>query len=555
MKVRGRSRTVGARSARSVRAGAVLVLAAGLALAPLPSDPPSATADDADRVASGWLPYWDLGASEQAVLDHAERFREAMPFWYEVALDGRISGHAGAGDPDVVSRLQAADVEVLPTITNPLGPHAFNALFSDDDVRSDHLDEIVQLVEDGGFDGIDINYEHVAVSTDEALSAQNRALFSGFVEDLCERLRDRDARCSVVVMARTDDAMQASYRPELAVGVYDYAAIGAAADVVRVMTYDQHYPHGEPGPIAGYGWVEAVLDYTLRHIPPDKVEMGFPTYGRDWPATGERAQALTTREATERLRTVAANRTFDPVEREARFTYRADGTDRTVWFGDHESLDHRLWLARRLGLRGVAFWTTGGADASVWSTLDHHAPRWDDVPASGFRDVSPGGTFDDDIAWLVDAGVTRGCNPPHADRFCPDDEVTRGQMAALLVRALGLPAGDGLGFADVPDDHTFADDIDRLASAGITDGCEADRFCPSEPITRRQMARMLTVALDLNDVGKLAFDDVGPDDPFAGDIDRLATAGITTGCAPQRFCPLQPVTRGQMAAFLHRGLG
>jgi hypothetical protein len=134
--------------------------------------------------------------------------------------------------------------------------------------------------------------------------------------------------------------------------------------------------------------------------------------------------------------------------------------------------------------------------------------------------------------------------------------VTRGQMAAFLVRALGL-TGSGPSFSDTGG-SVFASDISRLAAAGITRGCNPPantRFCPDEPVTRGQMAAFLVRALELSEGGP-GFTDTGSS-VFAADISRLAEAGITRGCNPPantRFCPNQPVTRAQMAAFLHRAL-
>ena len=98
---------------------------------------------------------------------------------------------------------------------------------------------------------------------------------------------------------------------------------------------------------------------------------------------------------------------------------------------------------------------------------------------------------------LAAAGITRGCNPPTNDRFCPNDPVTRGQMAAFLTRALELLAATGIDFTD-DDGSIFEDAIERLAAAGITRGCNPpanDRFCPDQPVTRGQMAAFLRRAL------------------------------------------------------------
>lgn len=176
-----------------------------------------------------------------------------------------------------------------------------------------------------------------------------------------------------------------------------------------------------------------------------------------------------------------------------------------------------------------------------------------------------GGTFTDDdgnvheanIEAVAAEGITLGCNPPENDRFCPSSVVTRGQMAAFLVRALELP--------DSPDDYfdddtglVFEDDINAIAEAGITLGCnppDNDLFCPNDPVTRGQMAAFL--------VRGYGFVDGGPGDYFVDDdasvfeetIDALAWEGVTAGCNPpdnDRYCPSDLVRRDQMASFLAR---
>lgn len=169
--------------------------------------------------------------------------------------------------------------------------------------------------------------------------------------------------------------------------------------------------------------------------------------------------------------------------------------------------------------------------------------------------------FERGIEWMAFEGITKGCNPPVNDRYCPNSSVTRGQMAAFLVRALDLPHAGSAGFTDTVG-SVFANDIDRLAAAGITKGCNPpanNRYCPDSRVTRGQMAAFLVRALGYTDNGggDLFIDD--DDSIFEGDIDRLGTAGVTRGCNPAegntKYCPDSYVTRGQMAAFLNRALG
>ena len=133
-------------------------------------------------------------------------------------------------------------------------------------------------------------------------------------------------------------------------------------------------------------------------------------------------------------------------------------------------------------------------------------------------------------------------------------------MAAFLVRALDLIDQLDDPFID-DDDSIFEADIEKLAAAGITKGCNPpvnDRFCPDSKVTREQMAAFLVRAIGYVDDGggNLFIDD--DDSIFEGDIDKLGTAGVTKGCNPpvnDMYCPDSVVTRGQMAAFLHRALG
>lgn len=153
----------------------------------------------------------------------------------------------------------------------------------------------------------------------------------------------------------------------------------------------------------------------------------------------------------------------------------------------------------------------------------------------------------------VDAdGITQGCNEL-GDRYCPRDDVRRGQMAAFLSRALDLPPAERDHFAD-DDGSPFEDAIDAVAAAGIATGCAQDAFCPGDDVTRAQMASFLAAALDLPTAATDHFtDDEGS--PHEANIDALAEEGVTEGCTADRYCPTNTVDRDQMASFLARGLG
>lgn len=155
--------------------------------------------------------------------------------------------------------------------------------------------------------------------------------------------------------------------------------------------------------------------------------------------------------------------------------------------------------------------------------------------------------FEEEIAWLHREGITGGCS---TTRFCPNNGVSRGQMAAFLTRALDIPA-TSVDYFDDDDGTLFEGDINRLAAAGITGGCADRRYCPSSLVTRQQMASFLTRAFSLPSSNTNYFGDDGTS-IHENDINALAASGITGGCASGRYCPRSNVTREQMAAFLFR---
>ncbi|MFP4555030.1 MAG: PQQ-dependent sugar dehydrogenase [Actinomycetota bacterium] len=130
------------------------------------------------------------------------------------------------------------------------------------------------------------------------------------------------------------------------------------------------------------------------------------------------------------------------------------------------------------------------------------------LPLGAAADLPPGGTFTDDdgnthegdIEAIAAEDITKGCNPPFSDRYCPDENVTRGQMAAFIRRALELPHTDTDHFGD-DNGTTFEADINAIAEAGITKGCnppDNDRYCPDRAVARDEMASFLARARNLD---------------------------------------------------------
>jgi hypothetical protein len=187
------------------------------------------------------------------------------------------------------------------------------------------------------------------------------------------------------------------------------------------------------------------------------------------------------------------------------------------------------------------------------------------VPAgylADFRDVPGPHPFHRFVESLVRRRVTGGCG---GGNYCPDDGVTRQQMAVFLLTSKEPPGYQPPActtplFNDLPCSSPYARWVNELAARGITGGCGGGNYCPSSGVSREQMAVFLLSTYE--PPGYLppactapVFADVPCASPFARWVNELVARGITGGCGGGLYCPLAPVTRGQMAVFLSATFG
>ena len=177
-----------------------------------------------------------------------------------------------------------------------------------------------------------------------------------------------------------------------------------------------------------------------------------------------------------------------------------------------------------------------------------------------FSDVAPSDYYYQAVNMLAAKGITSGCG---SGVFCPLNSVTRAQMAVFIVRS--VYGGDNFSyspvpyFADVPVGAFGFQWIQKLYELGITSGCGGGNYCPSNFIPRNQMAVFiirgrLGINPNFDFPSNPFFTDV-PNSGFGFDwIQRLKWDTITSGCTSTLYCPVNSVTRGDMAIFIMRGL-
>jgi len=168
------------------------------------------------------------------------------------------------------------------------------------------------------------------------------------------------------------------------------------------------------------------------------------------------------------------------------------------------------------------------------------------IKSATFEDVPLSYWSSSSIERLYNAGITGGCSLIPL-MYCPENTVTRAQMAVFLLRGIHgstytPPAvGADTGFADVPVDHLMAAWIKQLAAEGITSGCGNGNYCPDATVTRAQMAVFLLrskyTSAYTPPPANGDFTDVPLDHIMVAWIEQLAAEGITGGCGAGVYCP------------------
>lgn len=154
----------------------------------------------------------------------------------------------------------------------------------------------------------------------------------------------------------------------------DYRALGAAADHVLLMTYEWGYTYGPPMAVAPLDQVRRVVEYALTEIPAEKINLGIPNYGYDWPLPFEqgvtKARNISNLEAVKIAVDYGVPIQFDETAQSPFFTYETQNIRHEVWFEDVRSYQAKFELIKEFGLRGAGYWQIMRLFRANWLLLD-----------------------------------------------------------------------------------------------------------------------------------------------------------------------------------------
>ena len=274
----------------------------------------------------------------------------ATPFTYGIGADG---GLAALRDEVILSA--AGQYSVLPwmhlsTMTEEgrFSSARAEALLGSVPRQETLLGQIKEILKETGYGGLDVDFEYIR--------PELGAAYTAFVDRLRRELNPLG--CSVLVaLAPKTSAGQRGLLYE----AHDYAALGRAANGVLLMTYEWGYTAGPPMAVAPLDKVRQVVDYALTEIPAEKLFLGVPVYGYDWPLPFRegvtRGESVSPQEALALARRHGAEIRYDETAQAPWFRYTAaGGREHEVWFEDARSSYAKFRLAAEKGLQGVGLW-------------------------------------------------------------------------------------------------------------------------------------------------------------------------------------------------------
>jgi spore germination protein YaaH len=305
---------------------------------------------------------WTIGDGGSLRAAIAARAVDEVDFdWYHSQANGSV--RAQHEDLKQVAEAADADLNVFATVVNsPRYGDAFSrevaaAILATRSTRRRHIQALVSLVKDKGYDGIDLDWEE--------LTAADRDKFSLFVEELAAALHAEERFLSIAVYPKTSEPGRWPSQQAM-----DYKRLGAVVDEFKLMTYAYSGPWSGPGPQSPYTWLDQVLTFAESRVPARKIYMGLPFFGYSWRGGG--ARAMTGREVARLPKRFLNGSERDDASGELILRFTDDyGVAHHAYVPDATAVAKKLAFLRREHPRigGIAIWVMGQEGKGFWSAV------------------------------------------------------------------------------------------------------------------------------------------------------------------------------------------
>ncbi|GIN71917.1 spore germination protein YaaH [Bacillus sp. J14TS2] len=284
------------------------------------------------------------------------------PFVYSIKEDGTLTS---LNDQAIIQAAVENQIVPMMCITNfsstETGTELAHQILSNSQLQDTLLDHIVQVMQEKGYKGLNVDFENVRQSDREA--------YNQFLQKAVDRLHPLGFFVSTAVAPKTS-----SEQKGLLYEAHDYEAQGRIVDFVILMTYEWGYRLGPPQAISPINQMKQVIDYAVTVIPRNKIFMGFQLYARDWllpHKEGQEAETFDMQEALRRALKYQAAIQYDTVTQSPFFRYTDEqGREHEVWFEDARSAQAKFDLVKQYNLQGISYWVLGYPFPQNWLLLE-----------------------------------------------------------------------------------------------------------------------------------------------------------------------------------------
>jgi len=312
--------------------------------------------------------------SIRSFMAHSSQIDLLAPTWYQVDGNGLVTG---APDPAVLKRAQGEKLPVMPILAL-FGKKEFHTLASSAAAQAHMNESMVRESRLNGYTGFQIDFENVEWT--------DRELLTALVKASAETLHKAGLQLTIATVPNAPGYPgQGGYSKWMYTdwrGAYDIAELAKYADLICLMTYDQHTRWTTPGPVSGWQWTVDNLYYALKSVPKEKLSLGIPLYGQHWyagtptkdPASDKEkpnpaSDSITALNARQLAETWKANIQWDEQDHAAWFFFYRDQLREWVFFTDPRTFKDRYELVQQNGLQGFCSWVLGDEDPGIWDVL------------------------------------------------------------------------------------------------------------------------------------------------------------------------------------------
>jgi len=327
-------------------------------LAILSASPVSRAQSAAPNRSGQVLAYFEHSGSYDSLTAFHSDVTQLSTDTFGVDVHGRVTGTAPT------NALALAKSKGMPTFAciSNFGAHDFDpkiahAIITSPKMRAGTISRLLKLVREAGYSGINIDFE--------SINREERTQFTAFVHEVAQKMRAAGYLTVVSVPATLKDNPNDGWT-----GAFDFAALGRDADILQVMTYDEHGPWGKPGPVAGLPWMEQSIQFAVSVVAPQKLSLGIPVYGYDWNTSKGSGVMVHWKDIPALIASTGASPQWDAESSSPFFNYQAsDGSSHVVWYEDAKSIPLKSALAASYKLAGVSVFALGYEDSSFWQAL------------------------------------------------------------------------------------------------------------------------------------------------------------------------------------------